>query len=187
MKVELEVDLKVALKAVDKYIEKEAQAIADYVRLGKNLSSDNLFEIYGTADIENQGTSFHIDDRECTGIYVFIITKEVIIDKEKFNITSYASPLKDSNENCFHKNDVLYLGKSEKDISIRINQHISNGTKTTYSLRLNDDNRKCLYNNVKVVAFILKKDYEKYTKTMVSAVEVYLHEILKPKVGSKRA
>ena len=86
----------------------------------------------------------------------------------------------------FCDKEILYLGKSESNVSKRLSEHISGtSSDSNYALKLDDENRKALLGNVEVFVFKLKPKYQDYKKTILSAVESRLHDELFPKVGSK--
>lgn len=189
MAVKLSVDLKAVLDSVNEYLESEAQQLVLVVTEDEQqLKEDSLFSLVDCMEIESMDSVVDKNNcKDCPGVYVFKLTEDVQIGA--FNDTNYASQIKEEfvlSKQNFDKNEILYLGKSEKDIASRINQHINNSTQKTYSLRLNDDNRKHLYGKLKVYIFVLKEEYKNYNKVIVSGVEGYLHEKLNPVVGSKR-
>jgi len=189
MAVKLRVDLNAVLDSVDEYLESEAQQLVLVVTEDEQqLKEDSLFTFVDCMKIENMDSFVDENNcKDCPGVYIFKLTENVQIGT--FNDTNYASQIKEEfvlSKQDFDKNEILYLGKSENDIATRINQHIKNNTEKTYSLRLNDNDRKHLYGKLKVYIFVLKKEYKKYNKVIVAGVEGYLHKSLKPVVGSKR-
>lgn len=189
----IEIDLLTVLESVDNFFELQAKNLSRLVKEGELLSGNSLFEFDSCVSIESCEDQFEFSDgKKCPGIYVFQITASINVDNPngKFNDTLYAAKLKTeySGKKSFHKGEVLYLGKGEKDILARINQHICmEGNTTTYSLRLNAPERHHLFGKIKVYPFSLKEEYQKYAKTIVSSVESYLHYQLNPLAGTKRS
>lgn len=122
-----------------------------------------------------------------SGIYIFIVSSKFTINCDEFDSVTYAAKTNDRlKKNTFIENDCFYLGKSESDILGRISEHLNNETTKTYSLRLNSESREFVINKIHLFTFVLKDDFIKYKKLLLPTIESYLHELLKPKVGSKR-
>ena len=153
MTVKLSVDLNAVLDSVNECLESEANKIVALLKNDKqHMQKDSLFEYNNSMGIKNENSIVNVDCcKNRSGIYVFKLTQKVKMGN--FNDTSYALQIKDEflGKNCFNKDEILYLGKSEKDISARVNQHIKNSTAKTYSLRLNDENRRHLYGKLEVL------------------------------------
>ncbi len=192
MGVKVGIELISVLESINLRFKKEAKDVSNYVRNGSCLAENSMFSYDGNMIIKGVCDKFKTKyDKNRAGIYVFEIVNQVNIDntEEGFNATSNSAKIKKGiigkGKTTFEPKEILYLGKKEKDIANRINEHIClEGT--TSSLKLNDANRCHLYQNVRVYAFVLKEEYNNYAKVIVSGVESHLHEILKPLVGTSR-
>ena len=176
------------LKNIDKSISTEAEKIKTFLE-SKQYQS-NLF---------NQPTSFDIkgDDpissqKEISGVYIFYISNKVGIKNiSEFNDVHHATKIK-KKRNQISVNldigDVLYVGKSEDELTARINQHITfSGNEETYSLKLNSPGRNFLLDRyITVYYFELNSQYDDYKKIILPTVERYLHSYLNPKIGSAK-
>ena len=193
MESKIEIDLLTVLESIDKYFELQAKNLSRLVTDGEALPKDSLFEFDSCVPIESCEEQFEFQDgKKHPGVYVFQITSLVTINpsKGKFNSpVSNAARLKAkyAKRKYFDVHDIVYLGKDETNVVTRINQHVAPGNNTTTSsLRLNDPNRRHLYGKLQVYVFVLKGEYKKYAKTIVSSVERHLHNQLNPMVGTIR-
>ena len=123
------------------------------------------------------------------GIYIFVVDSDFVTNPNLFDTTKYAAQTNENlrKDGCLKKGDCFYIGKSEKGIFKRVNEHIENNTEKTYSLRLNFKERIHTKDHLRLFSFVLKTDFEKYKKLFLPVIESYLYESLNPMVGSKRA
>lgn len=186
--MQINVELNELLKAIDNTFDDEVNVISKCIINGGPYNSE-IFEKIGPKVVRRP-----IDDKYGTdgpGVYIFRIKTQNPIRVPNFNKVNNAPKI--NGKICgkwdghFLNNDILYLGKSESNVSERLSEHISGpSSDSTYALKLNDENRKALLDNVEVFVFELKSKYQVYAKTILSAVESKLHDKLLPKVGSKR-
>lgn len=194
MKVKLNVNLVDVFTLIDNIINNEARVISTYVIKGTVINGNSIFESQGKCLIKSEKDFLSLDDNEKhSGIYVFKVINEVEVNSAEgeFNdVVKPASLLKKSaiEKEVFSKDEILYVGKKEDDICTRVNEHINMSEDgTTSSLRLNAKSRRHLFGNIEVYIFTLKKEYDSHKKIILTGVEHYLHELLKPLVGSKRS
>lgn len=183
--MKINVELQSVLDSIDVFFKEEV----DNIKRNFNNYNGTLFDV-----------SCHMVDgnkvqvNNVPGIYVFRVKTKSGIKVGSFNETSYAPKLNQKNHNKlnikkksdFLNSQILYLGKSEDNICARLSEHIEGPGKTTYALRLNDQNRSNLIGNLEVLVLELKKQYRPYSKTILSSIESMLHDELYPRVGLKR-
>lgn len=186
--MQINVELNELLKAIDNTFDDEVNAIGKCI-INVGAYNSEIFEKIGPKVV---GSS--IEDKFGTnqpGIYIFRIKTQNPIRVPNFNEVNNAPRInkktRKKRNDYFHDKEILYLGKSESNVSERLSEHIFGpSSDSTYALKLNDENRNALLGNVEVFVFELKSKYQVYTKTILSAVESKLHDKLLPKVGSKR-
>lgn len=155
-----------------------------------NLKND-IFE-YETYSLLTNGNTIKTDNNKA-GIYLFVANNDFQLDVKCFNKCTYGAKVNKRNcglkgdENLeVKKGDVFYLGKSY-EIYNRLVKHLTdNCDSSTYSLKLEAENRKYYKDKLDVHLFILKEDYTDYKAIILPSIEERLHKELKPKVGSAR-
>lgn len=155
-----------------------------------NFKND-MFE-YETYSLMTNGNTIKTDKNKA-GIYLFVANNDFQLDVKCFNKCTYGAKVNKRNcglkgdENLeVKKGDVFYLGKSY-EIYDRLGEHLTgNCDSSTYSLKLEAENRKCFKDKLDVHLFILKEDYTDYKTIILPLIEERLHKELKPKVGSAR-
>lgn len=172
----MENQFKDILKKLIKTLDMEVKKITTYISNKEKKSyNSSIFEIK------------KVDSSNC-GIYFFIMKEDVFVSNiDNFNSVSYSSKLKkkESNKITLKKDDVLYLGKSE-NIQKRIKEHEEDvEDNSTYSLKLNSENRKFIKEKYKKVYFELNNDYKKFSYIILPYIESKLHNNLKPCIGKK--
>ena len=181
-----------SLKALDAYLNADAQAIKDLltqyrtnpitVKTAINLNAYDYVVPFSTDPIK--GVQANKDLAAKNGNYVFVITKSVTRRKD-FNNVWAGAPLKDSSVKVFNPNDILYLGTASKFLA-RMHQHFAKDYEynRTGSLKLGSDERNNLLGNIIVYAFCIRKKYKDYYPFIGPKVEKYLHENLPVLVGN---
>lgn len=185
----IDIDLKAVLLSIDDFFDKETTNIVNNLNSLESYSSD-IFD----------GKQFNVSIISMNkvnkpGLYIFRINSQTPIQVNGFDSVKNAPKLNQKNHeilgiqksDAFKNQDILYLGKSEENVSKRLSEHISNPTsKSTYALRLGHQNRNMLNGKFEVIVFELKEKYKKFAKTILSSIESRLHDKLNPRVGSKR-
>lgn len=122
------------------------------------------------------------------GIYIFKTTKKTQLNPRVFGSVKYAAKTNKNfpNDGQVEAGKYAYVGKSEDSVKKRLEEHIEQCPKTTYSLRLFDRKRKSLKKCVSVEVYYLKDVYADYAKLILPAAEGALFDALKPFIGSKR-
>ena len=186
--MKLEVNAGDLFSSIDELCRNEASNIMDAIKSKVGFSSE-LFTLHSNA-MKLSAVSVQ---KGYVGIYMFMFDANAHLNSKsagvaKFDSVSYAAKtnnnLKGTN---FQVNDCLYLGKSEKNLYKRIVEHVGVPSgKKTYSLRLGEPERKHIKSSLCLYTFVLKKEFKKYKKVLLPIVEGYLHDLMLPKVGSKR-
>lgn len=180
----IEVNVIELFERVDEYCRQEAQNIFGHIKHSPATFSSNIFRLQD--DVTNLD-SIKNEEKQ-PGIYVFMVSSDFKVDLSQFNDVPYAAQTNENllGDGCFKKGNCFYLGKSESGVFERVSEHINNQTKKTYSLRLNDIARMNIVNYLKLSSFTLKPDFIRYKKLLLPEIEGYLHDLMLPKVGSKR-
>lgn len=94
------------------------------------------------------------------GIYIFKTTKKTQLNPQVFDSVKYAAKTNKNfpNDGQVETGKYAYVGKSEDSVKKRLEEHIKQCPKTTYSLRLFDRKRKSL-KSVCPLRFIILKTY----------------------------
>ena len=183
------IDCLSVLKSVDGCFEQEAKSIFTHIKQPYKYQSD-FFDVQKISVLSNT-----IIPEMTSGVYVFVINSKTPIKQSNFIAVNYSPQFNNSNHkrlgikrgDDFKNGEILYLGKSEKKLKKRLEEHIGQPKgKNTYALRLGDKNRQLLYGKLDLYVFTLKNEYKKYSKTILSSVESFLHDIACPRMGTKR-
>lgn len=190
---------------INALLNKEVKTIADSIQT-QNSKKAYLQKITIKSELFSERIPFPVNQKtvvpnKCKkpGIYVFVIApkagKPIPID-ESFNDTPDAPKLIKQNyydPKTFTYHDlkngqILYLGKAEDDLQKRVNEHIYGPQyDSTSALKLSSKERKKLLNQLVCVCFLLRDDLTSFVKIILPSIESRLHDILKPRVGSKRS
>lgn len=181
MNMKIEVDVLTVLSNIDEMLGNESLLINKKVTNESLPYNSEIFDFWISKEDEDYKKIGK------PGIYVFKMKDECPLNE--FDSVEYAPKTNaELNGESFVKNDILYLGKSESNLAKRLEEHIKGpSSKKTYALRLNDSKREHIIGNFDLYCFILKDKFNRHSKLILSTVESYLHDNLKPKVGSKRA
>lgn len=170
------------------FVKDKIKYIQNYLVSNKYINDDffsDVFIFYGKDYSENAGFR---DVWGKEGIYIFYINEDIYLDKKAvFDFNEHANGAKFKNYNAqnLKKGDCLYIGSSTSNsLYTRINQHFKESD-CYGSLHLTEKNREILKNKVKIVAFSVKDKNLKYNPAILKIIEQELHEIYKPKAGSK--
>lgn len=121
------------------------------------------------------------------GVYVFMIKKEVPLTTEQVRTWNkiIGAGFTNWRQGSLKEGDCLYVGSSTTSLFSRIRQHfIADGEQA--ALRLSDPRRSVVLDSVRVYAFPAKKIYNKHYRLLVTTVESFLHEALRPKAGGSK-
>lgn len=167
-------------KKIEDLLKEETNKIVEYYKNDNKHFNSNVFDV----QVLKEYTDENLDN--CSkepAIYIFKIINDVTIEDNKFNNVLYGAKTNfEGNE--FKIGDTLYVGKSF-DIKKRLIEHTIKAGDKTYSLRLFEKYRNSILNNSFNI-YIFKCLNKDYYKMILSIVETNLHEILQPKVGTKR-
>lgn len=119
------------------------------------------------------------------GVYIFRVLQTKSIDWKIFNDVDYSSKLRNKQTTIIEGNKTFYLGKSQ-NLDKRLNEHLFNSSKTTYSLKMDDPNRSAHLPNLEVIIFELKPEYKNHDLIILGSIETILHKDETPYVGSAR-
>lgn len=186
--MQINVNFDELLKAIDKTFDDEVKVISNFIRKGSRYNS-KIFKKVGSKVVRSSiGVKLGTYQ---PGIYIFRIKTKKRIQVPNFNTVNNAPKINKKTckkwDGYFHNKEILYLGKSESNVSERLSEHILGpSSDSTYALKLSSEHRKPLLGHVEVFIFELRQEYRKYPKTILSAIESRLHDKLLPKVGSKR-
>ena len=162
------------LKSIYDAIKSDVDSISN----SKNSASLNFFD--------KGQVGVHPVDRP--GLYIFKITQSIQLNSQVFDSVKHAAK---TNKNLPDDGQVeagkyAYVGKSENSIKKRLEEHLKQCSKKTYSLRLFNRKRKSLKKCVSAEVYYLKDVYAHYAKLILTAAEGGLFDMLKPVIGSKR-
>lgn len=179
------------LKIIKEKLENEAHNIINYiVNLSKNTKGNDDFnsEILIKKNAIECNKFYKKNDKEA-GLYIFVVNNAFSINKKTFNSVDYGAKIK-KNEKAVNDNidlkegDIFYLGSSQ-NIYDRLNEHLF-GESSTYSLKLDAQDRKDCKKHLTIYPFILSDNYNEYMDIILPQIEAWLHKELKPIVGSAR-
>jgi hypothetical protein len=119
------------------------------------------------------------------GVYIFRVLNTRAIDPDVFNNVDYSSKLRNRKTTSIDAKKTFYLGKSQ-NLYKRLNEHLFNSSKTTYSLKMNDGNRSGFTKDLEVMIFELQSDYQNHDLIILGSIETILHKDEVPYVGSAR-
>jgi hypothetical protein len=194
---EIKISIKELLEGIETLIVKDVDEIQ--ISIKKTYSSKinkseefNFFDKILFFDHDNtqaHDATLYKETRGRRGVYVFVM-KDECDDMKDFYLSHGAQH--NNGDKPLKKGDTLYVGKSYK-IGVRIREHHSANNVSPNSLKLNHETRKRLIGKYQIFCFLLKKDYHStgdkknmFQNLILGSVESFLHERLKPKVGSSR-
>lgn len=147
-----------------------------------------------TSDVFKDPVEFSVDIerpwclRGYRGVYVFIMTEDVYMTTEqcwRWNAIAGA-PFEYCKNHVLQNGKCLYVGScSSNSIYTRMGQHFKSDGSTT-SLNINHPNRVLLKNSVKIIAFPLKREYDNYSRLIVTSIEERLHIELNSLIGKRK-
>lgn len=166
---------------IKEYLKAESKKIVKCVKDGAKES-----ELFDPSNYQlketNEGYSCEYKGKKKAGIYVFYSNEPEIEIPKDFDDVNYGAKLNEDNKNT---KQCLYVGKSY-DLKKRINEHLSGEDKSPYSLKCGHSKRKELFKNSKVYIFELKDEKVEYKELILPTIEGFLHNELKPRIGSPR-
>ena len=125
------------------------------------------------------------EDSIFEGVYIFRVLETRPIDSTTFNDVEYSSKLRNRDATSIDEKKIFYLGKSQ-NLAKRLNEHLFNSSRTTYSLKMNDSKRSGFMSSLEVVIFELKAEYQIHDLIILGSIETILHKYETPYVGSAR-
>ncbi len=175
-------ELEAKIGEIKNYLKTESEKIADKVN-GKKADL-SLFKVKKRKLKKDEGKGYicNFTPKTDAGIYVFCSNKTEIKIPKNFDNVNYGAKLNEGNENA---NRCLYVGKSY-DLKKRIKEHLSEKDKSPYSLKCSHPNREQLFTNSKVYIFELKDELVEHKELILPTIEGFLHEMLKPQIGTPR-
>lgn len=179
------------LNDIDRILNMEWQYV-NYVINGKREDvSSELFEC--CVQCKKSLTRGSYDGKKLIGkygIYIFVLTEDVMISSEEFaryqSISGARIKERIEGETVFFEEQCLYTGSSIRNsLYVRINQHFNNKIKPA-ALHIGHRNRNVFMGKTVVYAFPIKKEFYEYLKIIVPQLETYMHEQFCPIAGSSR-
>ena len=174
--------MKELLKKLSEKFDEEANKIKESVVNNTDYTSD-FFDILPTFTAIKKRPS---KMRGKKGVYIFLITKPVLLD---YNIISQWNSVSGAGFKLYNQpslvvGDCLYVGSSDS-LYGRMREHFSANSGAA-SLKLSHPNRDFALDSVCVYSFALKRDFVDYSSMIITQIEKRLHNSLLPKAGSSR-
>jgi len=167
--------------------EYESYLTAD-LSLSKTIQSNELFRkvIRFTSDITDSFPDLYKAATGCKGVYVFRVKEQVSVNPFDFNLTPHGSPIRGANLKLqvFSKDACFYVGKCYSLLT-RMHSHFGDSKSATGALRLSNDHRIFMKDNVIVYCFVFKKTFNNFYHVLAKVIEKELHEKLQPLIGNK--
>ena len=167
------------------FIETEFKNIEAYIGRGQVFNSSIFDEPVVIEDRLHDNKS---PIRGRKGIYLFMFTGagDLLEDEiNEYNSISGAK-IKKNNKPYYNEVDCLYVGSCvSESLYTRINQHYSKDDRYT-ALKLDNNKRTALKNEVICVAIPMKKEYSEFYRLVLPHIEKRLHEEIYPMAGSSR-
>lgn len=176
-------DVSTMLQQLYDILEAEADKIINRINNGGDYSSE-MFE---------NPIEFLVDERPPKligyyGVYAFVISEDVHLSYEQVLKWCGISgaPYNDYRIRDLSEGMSLYVGScSSESIYSRMGNHFKSDGSAT-SLNINHPNRVFLKDFVRIMAFPLKREYDKYAKLIVTFIEKRMHDVLKPITGKSK-
>lgn len=168
-------------------IKKSLDNIKEKIEETAELISKKLLK---TNEIISRSYSFDANELEgkkeqlnCKGIYIFEFKlKPQVFKKDEFNKVRYASKLLKSVEpNNISRGSILYVGKSE-NLFDRLSEHINSLHATTYSLKLDNEERQAIKKNLRVRCYIFGDSMDEFYKIISRELEQTIADKYKDKL-----
>ncbi len=177
-------DMITVLNRLTGMFDAEAKKMIDRINTGADYTSDVFNDtVEFSVNIERPRSLIGY-----RGVYIFIMTEDVSMTIEQcwgWNNVAGA-PFEYCKNRDLLKGKCLYVGScSSKSIYSRMGEHFKSDGSIT-SLNINHPNRELLKNSVKIIAFPLKREFDNYSRLVVTSLEERLHDALKPITGKRR-
>ena len=186
---ELNSEIEKAWKYVDRVINSDSTIINQQYQ--RDLFDE--YAVFISAPQPNDNEAKKIKGRH--GIYIFLLTDDVVITKEQvegYNSLVGAKLKKEfwGKDGCgqYIINMCLYTGSCiNKSLYSRLREHFGViGSANTACLHIESPERRFLKGKVIVYAFPIRKQYEDHLRVIIPALEHQMHEQFCPIAGTSR-